>query len=93
MSIRFKKSVSRGKLIAMTEDLVKYAELRSAISIAVGETFAQVASLLYKSEREALGVASKIAQRIAAQINKDQGARVQNNRWCPSEYPDFGDLI
>lgn len=93
MSIHFKNAVSLSELITTTENLVRYVEHRSAIAIAVGETFAEVASLLYKSEREALGVASKIAQRIAAQINKDQGARVQNNRWCPSIYPDFGDLF
>ena len=93
MSIRLKNAVSYGELITMTQKLVEYAEHRSAIAIAVGETFADVASLLYKSEREALGVASKIAQRIAAQINKDQGALIKNNRWCPSIYPDFGDLL
>ena len=93
MSIHLKNAVPYGELITMTQKLVEYAEHRSAIAIAVGETFAEVASVLCKSKREALGVASKIAQRIAAQINKDQGARVQNNRWYPSEYPDFGDLI
>lgn len=93
MSIHLKNAVSYGELIAMTQKLVEHAEHRSAIAIAVGETFAEVASVLCKSKREALDVASKIAQRIAAQINKDEGALIKNNRWCPSVYPDFGDLF
>ena len=93
MSIRLKNAVSYGELITMTQNLVEYAEHRAAIAIAVGETFAGAASVLYKSRREALDVASKIAQRIAAQINADKGALIKNNRWCPSVYPDFGDLF
>lgn len=93
MSIHLKNAVPYGELITMTQKLVEYAEHRSAIAIAVGETFAEVASVLCKSKREALDVASKIAQRIAAQINKDKGALIKNNLWCPSIYPDFGGLF